>query len=109
MKIAIIGAGISGLAAALRLQERHQVVLLEAGNYAGGHTHTHQVLLDGEVRAVDSGFIVSHTRPYPTFCALLEKLGVASQPTDLSFSVHFDHSGPEYAGPGLGVLLPEGQ
>lgn len=107
MKIAVIGAGISGLAAALRLQQRHQVVLLEAGNYAGGHTHTHQVLLDGQVRAVDSGFIVFNTRTYPNFCALLEELGVASQPTDMSFSVRCDRSGLEYAGTGLGGLFAQ--
>lgn len=68
MRIAIVGAGVSGLVAALRLQEKHQVVVFEAGNYAGGHTHTHQVLLDGQMRAVDSGFIVFNTRTYPRFC-----------------------------------------
>lgn len=109
MKIAIIGAGISGLVTALRLQERHQIVVLEAGNYVGGHTHTHQVLLDGKVRAVDSGFIVFNTHTYPNFCVLLEKLGVASQPTDMSFSVRCDRSGLEYAGTGLGGLFAQRQ
>ncbi|MFN0018655.1 MAG: NAD(P)/FAD-dependent oxidoreductase [Pirellulaceae bacterium] len=107
MKIAVIGAGISGLVAALRLQERHDVVLLEAGNYAGGHTHTHQVLLDGQMRAVDSGFIVFNTRTYPHFCSLLDELGVPSQPTNMSFSVRCDRSGLEYAGTGLGGLFAQ--
>jgi uncharacterized protein len=107
MKIAVIGAGISGLVAALRLQERHQVVVFEAGNYAGGHTHTHQVLLDGQIRAVDSGFIVFNTRTYPRFCELLEELGVASQPTDMSFSVRCDRTGLEYAGTGIDGLFAQ--
>lgn len=107
MKIAVIGAGISGLVAALRLQERHDVVLLEAGNHAGGHTHTHQVLLDGLIRAVDSGFIVFNTRTYPKFCKLLAELGVASQPTDMSFSVRCDRTGLEYAGTGLNGLFAQ--
>lgn len=107
MKIAVIGAGISGLTAALRLQEGHHVVLLEAGNYAGGHTHTHQVLLDGIVRAVDSGFIVFNTRTYPNFCNLLDELGVGSQPTDMSFSVRCDRTRMEYAGTGLRGLFAQ--
>jgi uncharacterized protein len=109
MKIAVIGAGISGLTAALRLQERHQVVLLEAGNHAGGHTHTHQVLLDGSVRLVDSGFIVFNTKTYPHFCKLLAELRVPSQPTDMSFSVRCDRTGLEYAGTGIGGLFAQRQ
>ncbi|MBC7854189.1 MAG: FAD-dependent oxidoreductase [Pirellulaceae bacterium] len=107
MRIAVIGAGISGLTAALHLQERHHVVLLEAGNYAGGHTHTHQVLLDGRVRAVDSGFIVFNTRTYPHFCRLLAELRVPSQPTDMSFSVRCDRTGLEYAGTGINGLFAQ--
>lgn len=107
MRIAIVGAGVSGLVAALRLQEKHQVVVFEAGNYAGGHTHTHQVLLDGQMRAVDSGFIVFNTRTYPRFCELLDELGVVSQPTDMSLSVRCDRTGLEYAGTGLGGLFAQ--
>lgn len=107
MKIAVIGAGISGLFAALRLQELHRVVLLEAGNYAGGHTHTHQVHLDGRPRAVDSGFIVFNSHTYPNFCQLLSELEVASQPTDMSFSVRCDRTDLEFAGVGLNGLFAQ--
>jgi predicted NAD/FAD-binding protein len=107
VKIAVIGAGISGLTAALRLQRRHEVVVLEAADYVGGHTHTHDVEIDGRRTAVDSGFIVFNHRTYPNFKALLGELGVACQPTDMSFSVRCDRTGLEYAGTGLNGLFAQ--
>ena len=107
MKIAVIGAGISGLTAALRLQRRHEVVVLEAADYVGGHTHTHDIEINGRLIAVDSGFIVFNHRTYPNFTALLDELGVASQPTDMSFSVRCDRSGLEYAGTGVNGLFAQ--
>ena len=105
MKVAVIGAGISGLTAALRLQRNHQVIVLEAAEYVGGHTHTHDIEMDGRHVSVDSGFIVFNHPTYPNFTALLSELGVASQPTDMSFSVRCDRTGLEYAGSGLNGLL----
>jgi predicted NAD/FAD-binding protein len=107
MRIAVIGAGVSGLVAALRLQERHEVVVLEAGDYVGGHTHTHEIELNGERHAVDSGFIVFNRQTYPNFCALLDELGVESQPTDMSFSVRWDERDLEYAGTGVSGLFAQ--
>lgn len=107
MNIAIVGAGISGLTAAWHLQRRHQVVVLEAADYVGGHTHTHDLSLDGRRWAVDSGFIVFNERTYPNFCRLLEELGVESQPTDMSFGVRWDERGLEYAGTGLRGLFAQ--
>lgn len=109
MKIAIIGGGISGLTAALRLQSRHEVVLFEAADYIGGHTHTHDIESNGERHAVDSGFIVFNRQTYPNFCQLLEELGVESQPTDMSFSVRWDQRDLEYAGTGLNGLFAQRQ
>ena len=107
VKIAVIGAGISGLTAALRLQARHDVVVLEAADYLGGHTHTHDVEVAGERHAIDSGFIVFNHRTYPNFVALLAELGVESQPTDMSFGVRWDRRGLEYAGTGANGLFAQ--
>ena len=105
MRIAIIGSGISGLAASWLLAQRHEVTLFEANDYFGGHTHTHQVNLAGRDYAVDSGFIVFSPRHYPLFTALLETLGVDSQPTTMSFSVHNGASGLEYNATRLDTLF----
>ena len=105
MRIAVIGSGISGLAASWLLAQRHDVTLFEANDYFGGHTHTHSVHLAGRDYAVDSGFIVFSRRHYPLFAALLDALGVDSQPTTMSFSVHSGASGLEYNATSLDTLF----
>ncbi|MDE2294202.1 MAG: FAD-dependent oxidoreductase [Gammaproteobacteria bacterium] len=105
MRVAVIGAGISGLASAWRLSHTHEVTLFEANDYLGGHTHTHEIELQGRHYAVDSGFIVFSPRHYPLFTEFLRELGVASQPTTMSFSVHAEASGLEYNATRLDTLF----
>jgi predicted NAD/FAD-binding protein len=96
LKIAVVGGGISGLAAAHLLGRRHQVRLFEAGPTLGGHTHTVTVR-DGERELpIDMGFIVFNRRTYPYFCRLLDELGVASDESDMSLSVRSTTGGLEY-------------
>ena len=91
MKIAIIGSGISGLAAAHALRNQAQISLFEAGDYFGGHTHTVDVTLPGAngpvTHGVDTGFLVFNERTYPKLIALFAELGVATAKSDMSFSV----------------------
>ena len=98
MKIAVVGAGISGLTAAYLLSSKHQVTVFEAGNYAGGHTNTVSVSLGERTWRVDTGFIVYNERNYPHFTQLLNTLGVRTQPSSMSFSVRNDKTGLEYNG-----------
>ena len=98
MKIAVIGAGISGLVCAFHLSRAHDVVLFEKDHRLGGHTSTIRVTHEGRTLAVDTGFIVFNQRNYPRFCELLDRLGVASRPTTMSFSVRDDATGFEYGG-----------
>ncbi len=107
MKIAIIGAGISGLTAAYRLSLSHDIALFEANDYLGGHTHTVDVEWDGERHAIDTGFIVFNDWTYPNFIALLDELGVASQATSMSFSVRCDAANLEYNGSSLNGLFAQ--
>jgi predicted NAD/FAD-binding protein len=99
MRIAIIGAGVSGLVAARLLHDGgHDVHVFEAGSYAGGHTNTVAVdVAGGGTLAVDTGFIVFNDRNYPNFERLLGRLGVASQPSDMSFGVTDAAGDFEYA------------
>jgi len=107
MKIAIVGAGISGLVAARELAREHEITVFEAANHIGGHTHTVDIELRGRHYAVDTGFIVFNDRTYPNFVHLLDELGVASQTTDMSFSVHCERSRLEYNGTSLNGLFAQ--
>jgi predicted NAD/FAD-binding protein len=98
MKIAIVGAGVSGLVVAHLLQPEHEVTVFEAAGYAGGHTNTIRVDTATETHHVDTGFIVFNDRNYPNFERLLRHLGVASQPSAMSFSVSDGHGDFEYSG-----------
>jgi predicted NAD/FAD-binding protein len=105
MRIAIVGSGISGLVAARRLHAVHEVTVFEADDRIGGHVHTWDVRSNGRTWAVDSGFIVYNERNYPRFSQLLASLGVATQPSTMSFSVRHDRAGIEYNGSSLRQLF----
>jgi len=107
MKIAVIGGGISGLAAAHLLCEEHDITLFEANDYLGGHTHTVDVTLADGTWAVDTGFIVFNERTYPNFIRLLDRLGVPSQPSVMSFSVTDEKSGLQYCATNLDTLFAQ--
>jgi predicted NAD/FAD-binding protein len=107
MKAAIIGSGISGLTAAYRLHQRHEVVVFEAASYGGGHTNTVDENLDGEQHSIDTGFIVFNDWTYPNFIQMLTELGVASKPTSMSFSVRDDRVNLEYNGESLNSLFAQ--
>jgi len=104
MRLAIVGAGVSGLVCAHLLRERHDVTVFEANDYAGGHTNTVRVDTADETHRVDTGFIVLNDRTYPNFERLLAGLGVATQPSEMSFSVS-DGRDFEYNGAGPNGLF----
>ncbi|MBT8040804.1 MAG: FAD-dependent oxidoreductase [Gammaproteobacteria bacterium] len=107
MNIAIIGTGIAGNYAAYRLAQHHDITVFEASARVGGHTNTLEVEDAGRVLAVDTGFIVYNDVTYPNFIALLDELGVASQPSDMSFSVTGGRHGLEYNGSSLNRLFAQ--
>jgi predicted NAD/FAD-binding protein len=99
--IAIIGAGISGLAAAYLLSRRHRVTLFERDTRLGGHTHT--IIADDPERgkvALDTGFLVHNHVTYPNLVRLFGELGVETAPSDMSFSVSCPETGYEYSSRG---------
>jgi predicted NAD/FAD-binding protein len=107
MKLAVIGGGISGLAAAHLLCAEHEITLFEANDYLGGHTHTIDVTRADGAWAVDTGFIVFNERTYPNFIRLLDRLGVPSQPSVMSFSVTNERTGLQYCATNLDTLFAQ--
>jgi predicted NAD/FAD-binding protein len=97
MRIAIIGAGVSGLVCAHMLHREHEIVVYEAHATAGGHANTVHVETESGAYDIDTGFIVYNDRNYPHFEALLRELGVATQPSQMSFGVsdgeQFEYNG----------------
>jgi predicted NAD/FAD-binding protein len=97
-RIAVVGSGIAGLAAARELSSYARVTLYEAADYFGGHTHTVDVSLDGVTHGVDTGFLVFNERTYPKLIALFAELGVATAASDMSFSVKVPDADLEWSG-----------
>jgi predicted NAD/FAD-binding protein len=104
MRIAIVGTGIAGLVAAHRLHREHEITVFEAAERIGGHTHTVPVPTEGGTVWIDTGFIVFNDRNYPHFEALLEELGVATQPSHMGFSVSDGSGRFEYSGTPRGLF-----
>ena len=105
MRIAVVGGGISGLAAARALHPQHEVTLFEAADRLGGHSHTIMVDAGDRLQPVDTGFIVFNERNYPCLTRLFAELGVPTDPSDMSFSASIDNGRLEYAGDSLATLF----
>ncbi len=98
--VAVIGAGISGLAAAYLLSRRHRVHLFEQDRRLGGHTSTVLLPTSTGTLALDTGFLVHNDRTYPNLVRLFRELGVATRDSDMSFAVSCRRSGLEYSSRG---------
>lgn len=107
MKVAIVGAGISGLTCAYYLAREHDVTVFESESEIGGHTATKMVEVNNTSHAVDTGFIVYNDWTYPNFIALLQELGVKGRHSEMSFSVSCEATGLEYAGSNLSTLFAD--
>lgn len=113
LKIAVVGSGISGLAAAHALQGSANITLFEAGSYFGGHTHTVDITLPTAKGAVthgiDTGFLVFNERTYPHLIQLFADLGVKTAKSDMSFSVQVPQKNGalEWSGSNLSTVFAQ--
>ncbi len=106
-RIAVVGAGISGLACAWLLSRAHEVTLYEAEPRIGGHANTVEVPGPAGPIAVDTGFIVYNEPNYPNLTALFAHLGIVSKPAHMSFSVSVDDGAFEYSSQGAAGLFAQ--
>ena len=104
MRIAVVGAGISGLGAAWLASREHHVTLYEKAPRIGGHAHTVDAHFNDASIAVDTGFIVYNEANYPNLIGLFDTLGVETLPTDMSFSVSMREQNFEYEGSLRGLV-----
>lgn len=107
MKIAVIGSGISGCAAAWELSSWAQVSVFESDDRLGGHTHTQHIRLENKNFPVDTGFIVFNHRTYPGLKNWFEMLGVETAPSDMSFSASLNQGQIEWCGTNLNTVFAQ--
>lgn len=106
-RVAVIGAGISGLGAAWLLSRKHDVVLFEAASRLGGHAWTFMAHTKGQQVPVDIGFIVFNHVNYPHLCRLFDHLDIATKKSDMSFAVSVNGGEIEYSGRNLRTLFAQ--
>jgi uncharacterized protein len=107
VRIAIIGTGIAGITAAHLLEEHHEVHVYEADERPGGHANTVTFDFPGGPVAADTGFLVYNERTYPLFARLLARLGVATHPSEMSFSLTDLRYGLEWRGTSLSTVFAQ--
>ena len=95
-RIAVVGSGISGLAAAWLLTRRHAVTLFEADTYLWRHTHS-----------VDTGFLMFNRETYPNLVRLFDTLGIAGTKSEMSFSLSLEEPEIERSGTSLGAMFED--
>lgn len=95
-KIAVIGAGISGMGAAYMLSDSNDITLFESERRLGGHARTVIAGKNGD-QPVDTGFIVFNDANYPLLTALFDQLDVPIAHSNMTFGVSIDGGRMEYA------------
>lgn len=107
MKIAVIGAGISGLGTALILNQKHEVHLFESADRLGGHAHTSVVEKQGKQNNIDTGFLVYNDLTYPHLRSMFNYLDVETVSSDMSLSIQVPSAGIEWAGNNLNSVFSQ--
>ena len=106
-RIAVIGTGISGMAAAYLLNKVADITVFEKEGRPGGHANTVDVEESGKKIPIDTGFIVYNQHTYPYFCKLMDELGVETMDSNMSFSVKGRTTGFEYCGTSFSTLFAQ--
>ena len=106
-RIAVVGGGVAGLAAARLLGHTARVTLYEAADHFGGHAHTVDITLAGRTHGVDAGFVAFDERASPALAALFAEIGAATLPAQISFSAQIPSAGIEWSNTGAGGVFAQ--
>jgi uncharacterized protein len=107
VRIAVVGAGVSGLGSAWLLSRAHDVDVFEAEDHLGGHTNTVDVHVDGRTVPVDTGFMVFNHRTYPNLVSMFHHLGVQEQPSNMSFGMQCGEREMEWSSTSVATLFAQ--
>jgi predicted NAD/FAD-binding protein len=107
VRIAVVGAGISGLATAFFLMPHHEVVLFERDDRLGGHANSVRASDGFDSINLDTGFLVFNDRTYPVLTVLFDRIGVHARVSDMTFSVRDEAGGLEYGGGSWNALFAQ--
>ena len=107
LKIAVVGTGISGMAAAWLLSNHHDITVYERADRIGGHSNTIDARTSHGVVPVDTGFIVYNEQTYPNLTALFDHLQVPTEASEMSLAVSLDDGALEYSGSNLATLFAQ--
>eukprot|EP00127_Corallochytrium_limacisporum_P002581 Clim_evm17s134 gene=Clim_evmTU17s134 len=113
VKVAVIGSGVTGLAAAHRLakegKRKFDVTLYEADDRLGGHAYSKKITHpeNDQELDVDLGFMVFNQYTYPDMLEWFDELGVDLEPSDMSFSVSRPNNGLEWGSDGINALFAQ--
>ena len=107
LKVAVVGTGISGMAAAWLLSSRHEVTVYERADRIGGHSNTVDARTPHGIVPVDTGFIVYNEQTYPNLTALFKYLQVPTDASEMSLAVSLDQGKLEYSGGNLATLFAQ--
>jgi hypothetical protein len=107
LKIAVVGTGISGMAAAWLLAQRHDITVYERADRIGGHSNTVDAVTPERTIPVDTGFIVYNERTYPNLTALFSHLGVATEASEMTLGISLDGGKLEYGGSDIWTIFAQ--
>ena len=106
-RVAVVGSGIAGLAAAWQLAPDAELVLFEADSHFGGHAHTVDMTVEGVRHGVDTGFLVFNHATYPQLVRLFDQLAVPTAASEMSFSVQVPAAKLEWSGCSLDSVFAQ--
>lgn len=106
-RVAVVGAGVSGVSAAYHLRDRARITLFDREDRIGGHANTVEVEENGRILGIDTAFVVFNRPAYTNLCEFFDELGVEAVEHKGAFNFFDLDTGLEYGTKELGLSEEE--